>query len=201
MRQEVLNYSRQEIFDHYNSKTNPFIILTTKIDITNIYKNNKDTYYGTIGYYIAKAANQIDSFKYRYENNKIYYYDYVDPNFTQMFKNGNIGYFTCKYKNNIDEFIEEYKKKEEKFLTTNTSYANDSENEIWLSCEPWLDITSLIPPFDKKTTIPQFIWDKFKLENGRCYVNLMIMVHHGFADGKHIGMFIQKLNDIIDNIQ
>jgi len=30
---------------------------------------------------------------------------------------------------------------------------------------------------------------------------MMIMVHHGFADGYHIGKFIEKLNEEIENIE
>lgn len=31
-------------------------------------------------------------------------------------------------------------------------------------------------------------------------ISLMIMIHHGFADGYHIGLFIQKLEEIILSI-
>ncbi len=37
-------------------------------------------------------------------------------------------------------------------------------------------------------------------DGDRCYINMMIMVHHDFADGYHIGLFINKFKDIIDNI-
>ena len=70
-------------------------------------------------------------------------------------------------------------------------------NEIWLSCEPWFTFTGFIPPFDKEITIPQFIWDKYENIDGKYYIDLMIMVHHGFADGYHIGKFIELLNENI----
>ena len=45
---------------------------------------------------------------------------------------------------------------------------------------------------DIKETTPYNTLDAVK--NNRIYTNLMIMIHHGFADGNHIGIFLNKLN-------
>lgn len=199
MKKEIINFERQKLFNHYNKNDNPFIYLTTKIDITNIYHKCKN-YYPSIAYLITLAVNQIDNFKYRYEDNKIYKYDILKPNFTHLFNDHNIGFFTCDNKETYTEFLNEYQNMKDKFLNTNKSYANSDQGEIWFSFVPWYNVSSLITPFNKTTTIPQFIWDKFNFENNKCYINLTIMVHHGFIDGYHIGLFLEKLNNIIENI-
>jgi len=64
---EITNFKRQALFNHYNSCDNPFIIITVKIDVTNVVefcKTNKN-FYGTLGYLITKTVNQIDAYKYR----------------------------------------------------------------------------------------------------------------------------------------
>ena len=66
---------------------------------------------------------------------------------------------------------------------------------------PWFEFNSAVPPFNKENTIPQFIWDKFKKENDIVKTNLMIMVHHGFVDGYHIGKFINLLQENINNFK
>lgn len=38
MKKRIDNYERENYFREYDEKTNPFIILTTEIDITNIYE-------------------------------------------------------------------------------------------------------------------------------------------------------------------
>lgn len=199
MRELIKDSYRIKLFEHYNEFDNPFLYVTTKIDITNIY-NKCRTYYGSIGYFIALAVNQIDNFRYRYEDGNFYKYDIVNPNFTDMFSDNNIGYFTCEYKNKYKDFLEEYNSVRDKFIKNNKSYATSKQNEIWLSCAPWYNTSSIVTPFNKNITIPQFLWDKFSLENDRCYINLTIMVHHGFVDGYHIGLFLEKLNNIIENI-
>ena len=203
MKQEIKDFKRLELFKHYNSRSNPFIILTTKVDITNLYylgKKNK-AMYATIGYCLNKVANEIDEFKYRFEDNKIYKYDVLKPNFTEMYDDHTIGFFTCNNQDNYDDFLDEYHIIHDKFMRTHESYANEDQGEVWFSCIPWFNISSLIPPFDNSMTIPQFIWDRFIMENDHVYINLMIMVHHGFCDGYHISLFLNKFNELINNIK
>lgn len=203
MRKEVTNFSRMHLFEQYHNKSNPFSFVTTKIDITNLYKKckvSKNTY-ATIGYYVTLAVNAVDAFHYRYENGKIYWYDVIRPNFTQMFIDQTIGFFTCEWKEDYDCFLEEYERVQSRFLENHASIVSPDDGEVWLSCQPWFHFSGLVTPFDKEITTPQIIWDQFSFENDKCYVNMMIMVHHGFADGYHIGQLIHKLEELIAAIE
>lgn len=199
MKTKIKDFNRKELFNHYNSKDNPFVIVSTKIDITNIYSKCKN-YYASIAYFITLAVNKIDNFKYRYENDEFYIYDVVRPNFTEPFDDMNIGFFTCDLKEDYNSFIDEYKNIKQKFLSSHTCCTSNEQDEIWFSCTPWFSMTSVVTPFDKKITIPQFLWDKFSFEKDRCYINLNIMAHHGFVDGYHISLFLKEFNEIIENI-
>lgn len=204
MRTEIKNFERQELFDMFNSYTNPFSFVTTRIDITKIYKlcGKKKNYYATIGYYLTLALNEVEEFKYTYKDGHIYKYDKLNPSFADIRENNIIGFLDCHINDNYDGFIKEYLSVKQKFLKgENSSSFSSSEGIVWMSCEPWFNFSSVIPPFDKDITVPQLIWDKFIIENEHCYINLMIMVHHGFVDGYHIGKLIDKINEIIDNIK
>lgn len=201
MKKEIENFERLDLFWQYHKRDNPFVIVTTKVDITNIYQKCKN-YYPSIAYYITLAVNKVDNFKYRFIQNKFYKYDRLKPGFTELTNSKKIGFFSCEVLENesLEHFIEKYKMKKAKFLETEESMLNSEEDEIWLSCTPWFSFSSLVPPFDKNITIPQFIWDKFDIVGDKCYINLMIMAHHGFVDGYHISLFLSELNDIINNI-
>lgn len=198
MKVKIDNFDRLDLFNHYNGKSNPFIFVTTKVDITNVYNKCKK-YYASIAYFISKAVNEIDNFKYRFEEGNFYKYDTINVNFTYRLEN-KIGFFTIDYKDKYQECLEEYLRMQKLFLEDNLNNNITDEGEIWVSYVPWFNFNSVIPPYDKKITIPQFIWDKFSFENGRCYINLMIMAHHGFVDGYHIGLFFEKLNNMLENI-
>lgn len=197
---EIKDFKRKEIFDHYDQKDNPFLILTTKIDITNLY-NNCDNKYATIGYAISKAILKTENFCYRYLNGKFYKIEKLRVSFTELDKQNNVGFFAFDFTKDYKEYINSFKATKENFK--NKSYFNsvNSEEEVWFSCVPWYKMTSLITPFDKKILIPQFTWDKFEFENDKVYTNLTIMIHHGFADGYQIGLFLDNLNSEINNIK
>lgn len=199
MIKEIKKFERKELFEHYHSFTNPFAICTTKIDITNIvnYCKKHRNFYSTLGFIITKTVNQIEAFKYRYKDGKIYYCEEIQSNYTQMYENKTIGYFSVPPINEYKQYIEKFLEIQNKFLQEN-KYSEDGQlNDIWLSCNPWCSFTSLIPTFSKEITIPQFIWDKYEKVNERYYTNLTIVVHHGFADGYHIGQFVNLLEENI----
>ena len=87
-----------------------------------------------------------------------------------MLKDNNIGFFQCDLKDNYKDFVKEYKTKKEILLSTNKSIYGQDQGEIWFSYVPWFNISSLITPFDKTVTIPQFIWDKFTKEEDKYYL-------------------------------
>lgn len=199
MIKEIKNFKRKELFDHYHSCDNPFIICTIPIDVTNVVKYCKEhkNFYATMGFLITKTVNQIEEFKYRYKGGKIYYCDIINSNFTQMYEDNTIGFFGFPYTNDFNQYIENYLETQNEFKKNKELITENNIDEIWLSCEPWFSFSSFIPPFDKKISIPQFIWDKFENVDGRYNLNLMIMIHHGFADGFHVAKFINLLKENI----
>lgn len=199
---EVKDFKRQELFNMYNSRTNPFSIVTTKIDITNIYNlcKVKKHYYASIAYFLTKAMNNVDEFKYRYINNKIYKCDIIKPSFTDILDDNTIGFYTCEMLDDYDAFLAHFDEIKTSFLKREYEGKEDHE-VVWLSCQPWFNFSGVIPPYDKNITIPQLNWDRFTFENDRCYINLMIMVHHGFADGYHIGQLIESIENTIKDIK
>lgn len=199
MVKEIENFKRVDLFNYYHQCDNPFIIVTTKVNVTNVVEYCKEHkhFYPTMGYLITKTANQIDAFKYRYKDGKFYYCDEIKSNYTLMYDDGNIGFVTLPIIHDFHCYIQ-------KFIEVQQQEKSDVENgldEIWFSCVPWFSFSGLITPFNKKTLIPQFIWDKYEFVNGNYYVNLMIMIHHGFADGSHIGKFINSLEENIKSFK
>jgi len=203
MIKEAKNFKRQELFNHYQSCDNPFMILTTKIDVTNIVNFCKEhkNFYATMGFLITKTVNEIDEFKYRYHEGKIYYCEEVKGNYTQMYDDETIGYFGVPNTNEYSQYIDKFLEIQTKFKEDKNFSAENDIDEIWFSCIPWISFTGLIPPFSKEVTIPQFIWDKYEKINDKYHINLMIMVHHGFADGFHVGKFITLLEENINTFK
>ena len=102
---EVINFERKELFKHYNEMDNPFIIMTVPLNVTNVvnYCKIHKHFYATMGFLVGKAVNDVDGFKYRYKNDRFYYFDKLVVNFTEKVDE-QIGFFFCVC-GSIDEFI------------------------------------------------------------------------------------------------
>lgn len=195
MIKEVDKFDRLKIFEHYNSCDNPFLIITTRLDVTNIvlYCKIHKHFFATLGFLVGKSVMNIDNFKYRLKDGKFYFCDNIITNYTDIFNNGNIGYFNVPLLNNYVDYIKCYDSEKNIFLNEENYKIENKINEIWISSLPWIKCTSIIPPFDKKNTIPMFFWDRYELENDKYYVNFTIIAHHGFVDGLHISQLINEL--------
>ena len=195
---EIEDFSRKNLFEYYSSMDSPFIIMTVPIDVTNVVEFCKihKHFYATMGFILSNAINEVEAFKYRYKDGKFYYCSKISPSFTERVDN-NLGFFVCDCED-YDDFIREYEDKKSKIgkYDNNNGYRID---EVWLSCFPWASFNNLVTPHDKSITIPQLIWDKYVLKDGRYTCNLMIMVHHGFADGYDVGMLVEKIGWHIEN--
>ena len=75
MKIEMKDYKRNHLFERYHQSENAFIILTTKIDVTNVveYCNKNKRFYAPMGHLISKTVNEIDAFKYRYQNGELFF--------------------------------------------------------------------------------------------------------------------------------
>ena len=202
---DLEKWSRYETFKHYDICSNPFVIVSVNIDITNLYNYARDndlSMYSALGYMITKTANEFEEFKYRKEDNDIYLFDSLIPNFTENIDGKDLYYFDVEYKSDIKEFDKDFKSiREEYSRGGKRKELTNVLNEIWLSCAPWFSINSLVPPYNKDNSIPQFIWDKFKKEDNKVTTNLLILIHHGFIDGYQIGSFYKKLEDNIKKLK
>ena len=200
---KVTNFKRKDLFNMYNERTNPFLSIVIKVDVTNIVKYCKinKNFYATMGYIINKAVNKVDEFKYSYKDGEFYYCDTLKTSFTQMKSDETISFFSIDFNDDYKKYIENYKETYKLFLENKFLNTNIDSMDIWLSCSPWYKFESLTVPFDKNITNPQFIWDKYEKENDKYYVNMFIMVHHGFVDGYHISKFINELNKNIEEFK
>lgn len=197
------NWDRYETFSHYDICTNPFIIISSKVEITNIYniaKRHQLSMYAALGYIISKTANEFDGFKLRKENDKFVLYDNIIPNFTENINGENIYFFDVEFNEDIKKFNEEFIKTRESFKNKEVVFES-KPNEIWFSCAPWFSFNTITPPYNHDLLIPQFIWDKFYKEDNKVTTNLMVMIHHGFMDGYQLGMFYKKLEENIKNFK
>lgn len=204
MRKVIENFERKDLVELYTNRANPFSFVTIKLDITNAYNYSRvhKHLYQLLCYTFTKAMNKVENFKYRLEDGKVVYYDIINPNWTERLDNGNVSFIECDMSDTFEEHLIKYEECIKEFKEKQDMVFKSSEGttSVWMSCLPWFSFNSIIPPFDSSEPIPQLIWDKYQIEGEKVFVNLMIMSHHAFVDGVHMGMLIEEINKELDRI-
>lgn len=201
----IENWNRKSQFYFFKQFEEPFFGVTVTIDCTVAYEIAKATDASFFLYYLhrsLKAANQLEPFGYRIDNNEVIVYDKVNASPTINRPDGTFGFSYMDYYEDFDQFALEAQKEIERVQqTTGLVPASSNENVIHYSSVPWINFTSLSHArrFSCGDSIPKISFGKMITENGKRTMPLSIHVHHALMDGydvaKYIDLFQQLMNE------
>ena len=202
---DINKWARKDQFNFFKQFEEPFFGVTVSIDCTIAYDIAKAINASFFLYYLHKsltAANKMESFKYRIENNEVIVYDKVNASPTINRPDGTFGFSYMDFYESFEEFAIRAQKEIEKVQNTiGLIPANNSENVIHYSSVPWINFTSLSHArrFSTNDSIPKISFGKMLFENGKRTMPLSIHVHHALMDGydvaKYIDMFQELMNE------
>lgn len=79
---DTKNWNRKEHFDFFSQFDEPFFGLVSEVDCTAAHKTSSENNYSFFSYYLHKsliAVNKVKEFKYRISDDKVIFYDEIDP--------------------------------------------------------------------------------------------------------------------------
>ena len=181
----------------------PFYSVTVPVDVTNVKKVSKEkniSFYMAMTWIVTKAVNSIENFKIRYRDGELYLLDITHPSYTYLkgedfiIVNGNMQDDMVKFCNDSIETAEKQ--------TDIINNEIEPDDLIYISCLPWFDFTHLTNErnFDKYDNIPRIAWSKYSEENGRLMLHVSFDVNHLFIDGYHLGLLVEKINELIKEL-
>ncbi|MEP2058804.1 MAG: chloramphenicol acetyltransferase [Maribacter litoralis] len=207
MRKElnIDEWSRKEHFEFFSKFSEPFFGITAKIDCSLAYKKSKENGYSFFMYYLhksLKAANSISAFRYRIDNGKVYEYEVVNASPTIDRANGTFGFSYLHYNEDFKTFCDLAAPRIEEIKKSNSLMpALSGENVIHFSSLPWIDFTSLSHArnYDFPDSCPKISFGKMTTVDGKQQMSVSVHLHHGLADGLHVGQFYEKLQELMDH--
>ncbi len=197
-------WNRKEHFHHFGRMEEPFFGVTTRVDCTKAYKNSKGLGVSFFTYYLHKtlaAVNAVENFRYRIIDNEIYIFDQIDASATILREDKTFGFSLIEYNENLNEFAEITRKEIARIQNTTGLITRDFEvNLIHFSAVPWIDFTSYshARSFTFPDSCPKVSFGKMVEENGKKTMAIAVHVHHGLADGYHVGQFLTLLQELLD---
>ena len=201
---DLNSWNRKEHFLFFKQMEEPFYGITTTIDCTQAYANAKALGVSFFSYYLHKtlsAVNSIENFRYRIIEDEVYIFDQIDASATVMREDKTFGFSYMAYAENPIDFAQIVQTEIERIQTTTGIFTREyPENLIHFSALPWINFTSLshARSFSWPDSCPKISYGKLLDENGKKTMPISIHVHHGLVDGYHVGLFLDRLQQLMN---
>lgn len=200
---DIENWDRREIYEFYSGKRLPHYTVAANVDVTKLleYKRrNGVSFYLSLVYLVTEALNGIDNFHLRVVDGRVVRFDRIETNFTH--KSAEEQLFHC-YTAPFEGTLLEYVGKTSGVIVGQKTFfggLGDIDNVVYCSCAPTLDATAITNPGmeNPDDAIPRVNWGRYVECDGHWKLNISFTANHRFIDGYHIGLFFQRLQQLID---
>lgn len=206
---KLTEWSRLNIYDLFKNSLDPYSAMTARVDVAKLFDIQKEkgiTPSHAIISLMEKAVNEIPEFKVRQlKNGKIAEYAKIDPAFSIAIKGSELfAPSSVKYTEDSAVFIKkifnEINRVKNGGKPPNEDLFSPEKGNFYLSCNPWTDFSSMsFARFNNEDAKPCINWGKYTSNGDKIDMAVAIRIHHGFADGIHIGKFFKKLQENINN--
>jgi chloramphenicol O-acetyltransferase type A len=181
----------------------PFYGITTTIDCTKGYNESKKLGISFFTYYLHQtlmAVNAVENFRLRICNEEVFLFDSISASATVMRADQTFGFSLMEFTENMQDFATIVSTEIDRIQTTTGIITTEyPENLIHFSALPWIDFTSLshARSFTWPDSCPKISFGKLTVENGKKTIPVSVHVHHGLVDGYHVGLFLEKLQELL----
>ncbi len=196
---EVHAYYRQTHLDFYRDYRYPFYGFTFNLDITEVRVFARDAGYSVylnLCYFFTKATQELEDFRYRFQEDRIVLYDCLHPSMIVTGKDGLYTFAVTPYREDPRAFNEEAGPILERArVEINLNEFPDHNNFLFFSALPGVPFTALthVPSDRAKDSEPKVTFGQFFREGERWFAPVGIQVNHLFVDGAALGRWVDRL--------
>jgi len=201
---DLATWKRKEHFEVFKNFDEPLFGITVKVECTQAYLTAKVLGFPFSLYYLylsLKAANEIEEFRYRIEDDKVFCYDTVGAGPTIFREDETYGCGYMEYYEDMGEFmkqagIEVERVKAERGL----KFPISGENIIHYSTLPWADFTSInhARRLDIGRSIPKVTFGKVTVDGDKRWMPVDVHPNHAVMDGFHVSKFIERFQELLN---
>ena len=201
------NEHRQKHFEFFKSMNHPHFNICANVDITHflqVLNENKLPFTYSVVYAIAKTAKEIKEFRWRIIEGELFECENVTPSFTTYTEVADVFSFCdVPFEDDYQKFIKNAAAKAEE-MSENPSFEDgDHHDYLFLSSIPWVSFTMFqhAMPFHPTDSVPRITWGKYFEEGDKIKMPLSIQAHHAVVDGRHVGLYFQKIEQFFQHFE
>lgn len=206
---KYINFDTWERREHYNffeKVDNPQFNVCVNLDVTHFkkfVKNNNLSFYYSMIYASTYVMNSIKDFRYKIRNGKIILHNELNPSFTDIESSERL--FKIVTSSLTDNIIDFSKKAKNLSYSQSKYFPNcdfEQDELIYFSCLPWVSFTSISNEtvMNKEDSIPRISFGKYFIQEGKVLLPYSIQVNHMLLDGIHVGEYLNKLQQFIEEL-
>ena len=200
---DLSTWKRREHFEVFRNFDEPLFGITVRVECSAAYKKAKEAGYSFSLYYLylsMKAANEIEEFRYRIEDDKVYCYDSVGAGPTVFREDETYGCGYMPYNKDITEFMKQATAEIERVKAERgLKFPYAGEDLIHYSTIPWADFTSVNHAriLSVGRSIPKITFGKITRDGAKMWLSVDVHANHALMDGFHVGKFIERFQELL----
>lgn len=200
---DIERWHRRDLYDFFRNYQNPYFNVCTRIDITKLIeavRERKDVGLSLAYHYFAlRAANEIEPFHYRLEDDRIVIYEVINGGTTVLLPNETFTYAYFNYYQEFDRFMSEASASIEKVRAEGSLKPTMRYDLIFFTTLPWISFTSFAHARTpgRGESVSRIAFGKFIKEGERTFLPISVEVHHALMDGLHVGRFMMRLEEML----
>lgn len=197
---------RRDRFDLFDRMDSPALNLTFTLDVPDYRRWCKAQGlppFHVFLHTVLRSILKLDNFCYRTHQGEVIRIDRLWPSFTVTNHNKDLNFAQFYWSDDLGEFVSrsvaariEAERMDRMNQTFSTLSAREWKEQVFITCIPWLDFTSIQHPTAALASpdIPSIAWGKFRDgPEGRLLMPFSVQVHHGFVDGYHIHQLARQI--------
>jgi len=199
---DMNNWKRSAHCEMFRNYVVPKYDIGLELDISAFYRKVKEKNWSfTLAfiYTVAKCANEIEEFRYRFQDGGVVLYHQIHTSFTYLPKGAELfKVVPVEMQDNIDDYI---KIALETIDKQSSFFVRPSWPDVFhFSAVPWVSYIHVSHAYngDKNNSAPMFDWGKFYYKQDKLIMPFSIQAHHSFVDGIHIGRFVERLQEYLN---
>lgn len=197
---DLSNWNRREHFEFFSRFEEPFFGLVATVDCTLALAEAKRLGIPFFLYYlyqVLQAVNQVDALRYRVENEQVYSFDRIHASATIGRPDHTFGFSFIELHNDLEKFVREAQVEINAVQASEGLRLSPSTarlDVIHFSALPWVRFTGLTHArsFSHPDSIPKISVGRTYTEGSAILMPVSVNVHHGLADGYHVGLFLDE---------
>lgn len=206
MKIDLANWPRNEHFEFYRSAQEPYWGICVELEVAKLYQQSKTkgfSFSAALLFLATKAANNIENMRYRIMGDDVYNFETIHISNVFLRENKLFSFGFVEFTNNFEQHCQDYKNKTEQALNAQQILLDEDSarpDTLHFSALPWLGFSSMshARTFKADESCPKISIGKLQKKGESLSLPFSVHVHHGFVDGYHMGLYIEALQDLIN---